>query len=354
MLNSFYIKNYRLFEELEIKTLKRVNLIVGKNNVGKSALLEALLIHHSQGDIRTINAILKRRGEWLSDESKAGIGGETEYQGNLSYLFHQRKTKSDEKERFITLGESPKENILLAIDQATNYTDQKTGDKLLKIVSDKEKKAYLDKELFWILDTKQGEEYAASKLTPSTDSKFIHQLIFSDNEPSDFSELWGKVYLTPKEDQIVQALQIIEPKLKNIGLHPVHQKFQARLENLENPILLSSMGGGINRMLTIILSMVNCENGIFLIDEIETGLHWSVQADLWQMVFKLSEELNIQVFATTHSWDTVRTLAKVVEREAKLEETQFIKLTNKAGNTKALSYDQEDFKIAIEDNVEIR
>jgi AAA15 family ATPase/GTPase len=43
---SFTVKNFRGFEKLTIESLERVNLIAGKNNVGKTALLEALWIHH--------------------------------------------------------------------------------------------------------------------------------------------------------------------------------------------------------------------------------------------------------------------------------------------------------------------
>ena len=72
------------------------------------------------------------------------------------------------------------------------------------------------------------------------------------------------------------------------------------------------MGDGINRILTIILSMVNVENGYFFIDEFENGLHYSVQKDLWKMIFYLAEKLNIQVFATTHSSDCINAFQEVI------------------------------------------
>ena len=45
MYKSFKIKNFRCFKELAITSFKRVNLIAGLNNVGKTALLEALFLH---------------------------------------------------------------------------------------------------------------------------------------------------------------------------------------------------------------------------------------------------------------------------------------------------------------------
>jgi len=52
--------------------------------------------------------------------------------------------------------------------------------------------------------------------------------------------------------------------------------------------------------------MVNAENGVLLIDEFENGLYWEVQEQLWPVIFKMAEELNVQVFATTHSNDCLK------------------------------------------------
>ena len=46
MYKSFNIENFRCFSELTLKPLERINLIAGKNNIGKTALLEALWIRH--------------------------------------------------------------------------------------------------------------------------------------------------------------------------------------------------------------------------------------------------------------------------------------------------------------------
>ena len=47
MLSSLKIRNFRTFSHLFIERLGRVNLILGKNNVGKTTLLEALFIYGS-------------------------------------------------------------------------------------------------------------------------------------------------------------------------------------------------------------------------------------------------------------------------------------------------------------------
>jgi ABC-type multidrug transport system ATPase subunit len=66
------------------------------------------------------------------------------------------------------------------------------------------------------------------------------------------------------------------------------------------------MGDGMTRLFHIILSLVNAKNGYLLIDEVENGLHWSIHAGLWNIVFTMAGRLNVQVFATTHNRDCVR------------------------------------------------
>jgi AAA15 family ATPase/GTPase len=63
MLDSLHIKNYRLFKDFKINSLKRVNLIMGKNNVGKTSLLEAIWLYIHQANPSAFELILRQRGE---------------------------------------------------------------------------------------------------------------------------------------------------------------------------------------------------------------------------------------------------------------------------------------------------
>ncbi|RKZ79523.1 MAG: hypothetical protein DRR19_24870 [Candidatus Parabeggiatoa sp. nov. 1] len=64
----------------------------------------------------------------------------------------------------------------------------------------------------------------------------------------------------------------------------------------------------MSRTLQLVLSMLQAKGGFLLIDEFENGLHYAVQP-------QLSTESNIQVFATTHSWDCVRAFHSVWEEQ---------------------------------------
>ncbi len=97
ILNSLEIHNFRGFKHLQIERLGRVNLIVGKNNVGKSSLLEALQLYAHNGNPTLIWKILQAR-----DEGKQYSRGRLERPNlesllsDLRHLFHGRKKDSGE------------------------------------------------------------------------------------------------------------------------------------------------------------------------------------------------------------------------------------------------------------------
>ncbi len=103
----------------------------------------------------------------------------------------------------------------------------------------------------------------------------------------------------------------------------------------------------MQRMFGIALALVNSRNGILLVDEIENGLHYSAQPDVWRLIFRLASRLNVQVFATTHSWDCI---------EAFQEDTQnaglLIRLESKKGKIVATLFDEQELGIATREQIE--
>ena len=168
--------------------------------------------------------------------------------------------------------------------------------------------------------------------------------------------LFDRVSLSDEEKYVVEALRIIEPRVDRLNFLNENEFSNVRvpyvtLKDTGQRFRLSSMGDGINRVLSIILGLVNCKGGVFLLDEFETGLHYTVQTKLWEVIFMLSEKLNIQVFVTSHSRDCINSF--VAANEKKLG--QIIRLDNRDGNIVAVSYDnEEDMEFIAQSNVEIR
>jgi len=114
------------------------------------------------------------------------------------------------------------------------------------------------------------------------------------------------------------------------------------------------MGDGINRILTIILALVNADNGYLLIDEFENGLHYSVQEKLWNIIFNLSKKLGIQVFATTHSEDCIIGFETVLNNKTNQLEGKLIRLELIEGSVRQVEFNAKELKIANDENIETR
>ena len=116
---------------------------------------------------------------------------------------------------------------------------------------------------------------------------------------------------------------------------------------------MKTYGEGVFKLFGISLALVNSENGMLLIDEIEGGLHYSVLLDVWKLIFKTAKDLNVQVFATTHSSDCIEafTQAAVDDEES---EGMLIRLERQGGKIIAKTINEERLANAINYEVEVR
>ena len=157
---------------------------------------------------------------------------------------------------------------------------------------------------------------------------------------------------------MLAALRIIEPQIQKINYLESDPGSKNRVPFVvvgpkSERVRLTSMGDGINRILTIILSMLNCPaGGALAVDEIDNGLHYSVQEQLWKMVFSLANELDVQVFATTHSMDCLKSFAQVNSGEDGL----LIRLDARSDGEIVPQYysEPDDIRFAVESQIELR
>ena len=109
----------------------------------------------------------------------------------------------------------------------------------------------------------------------------------------------------------------------------------------------------MNRLFSIILALVNARKGLLLIDEFENGLHHSVHFKAWKMILELARELNVQVFATCHSWDTIKALGQAAGKN-KYNEAVLVKLERIHEQIIPTVFEGDDLRIITDQRIEIR
>lgn len=374
MLNSLLIKNFRIFKELKIHDLKQVNLFVGRNNSGKSCLLEALQIYASKAQPKYLVEITSARDEnWREIISENKDNSISEEINQLAYLFHGYhlpEIGGDE----IEIGPIENQNKCLKIRRkAYQVIDESDGSRRrMPIDLTSIEDGMLDVQI--VLEVTFGDDrfqipldrsidrFAISRFLLPKESSYNFQMVPTCNvRENKLASLWDNINLTELEEEVIKCLQLIDDRIDGIALvGDIEPRYRGRkripivkYKGINERIPLKTMGDGINRLFHIILSLVNAKNGFLLIDEFENGLHWSVHSKLWKTIIDLSDKLNVQVIATTHSRDCVRGFHDIWARN--LESASLFRLeSDQNKGSRIVNYSYETFTDAIETDVEVR
>ena len=169
--------------------------------------------------------------------------------------------------------------------------------------------------------------------------------------------LWDRIALTDDEKDVVEALHIIAPTISGVNMVRDKSAFRSRTaivraDDIAQPVPLRSFGDGLNRLFGIILSLVNARGGFLLIDEFENGLHYSVQLDTWRTVFRLAQSRDIQVFATSHSWDTIEAFQRAAAEAP--GNGVLVRLARRNDEIVPTVFAEDELAIATRDKIEIR
>ena len=355
MYDRFEITNFRPFRHLELQGLKQVNLLVGLNNCGKTSLLEALAL---LADPASLIALARRRDEVVLASEEVESRRDLEEAVDLSYLFHGYLPKQGE---FELKGVGPEVHRLNARVQATR------GALILQLDGREPMDLELSEELTlpvqpWEL--RNGSRRPARHAFPDRGETSVPwQLI----EPGGYSSQklinqWGAVVLTAHEELVVEAVRLIDPTITRIAYVPegrIASSASAKagfwiLREGQPRVPLGNLGDGIWRLLMIALSLQSASRGILLIDEIDSGLHYTVLERLWRLVLTTAARLDVQVFATTHSDDCWKALARVLEAEAGALDDKVSLQRLELGRPNTVVFPGEMIRIANQNQIEVR
>lgn len=363
MLRDLTIQNYRCFEDFQMDGLERVNLFVGNNNSGKTSLLEAIyLLLSSDKSEALLETIDNRTDYFLNDNT---------FFYSIKHLFYGHKLKEKAKAKIGFENKIPQHLIIefsnskrgkhypnLSLPYLHCYEMQKIkspvkGVETFANLSDRSSLINLENGEYIKID----RQYKKEKYT-QIEKKVSNCVLVSVNKLffEKIALMWDTIVLTSKEVKIIEALSIINRSIERISFSSSSNAnlIRLKLENIETPIPLSSMGEGMYRILVLAMSLVTAENGVLLVDEIETGLHYEAQTDMWRLILETAKELNVQVFATTHSWDCIAAFQEALSQTEDASIGKLFRLDSKYGRLRAVEYDAEDLDIAVRNSIEVR
>lgn len=369
-LPSLDIKGFRGIRSLELPRLGRVTLLVGNNGIGKTTILDAIRIYASRGDTRAILDLIEAREEFFPDNNEEG--GKSLFPDFTSLFYGYDYHNCDDVPPKIRLGSQPKGHTLsLQLVDNDNFTVQQSlfGEDIkpraLGVSVGKHSRIF--PVAAWdTLERHRRSGFPSRTRRPGNSKVWPGSIHFESLGPGtlhavDVARLWDSVALTESEDFVTRALRLIVgdtlERLAVIGdptesFRARGRRVVAKLTSSSAPIPLKRLGDGANRLLGIALALANCRDGILLIDEVENGIHYSIQPDLWRMIFEAAEEGNVQVIAATHSWDCVFGFAAAAI-EAPADGIMY-RLDRYEDDLAAVEYSEENLGVAAQQRIEVR
>lgn len=305
MYTHFRIQNFRGFKDLELKDLARVNLIGGKNNVGKTSLMEGIFAYNGN-----YQALLNRTPLSSPSSKRDAFTDLSAYKS----IFNNFNTNDPIVISGNYIPGTRQPTLFPELDNRNFHYDvlsvslkkleMVTGD-LISQYNNPDREIL--KDIFGLLLQGNDENILfltgdnINRVSANQRSVFIQSYI--NILARDNTKRFSNLKRTRNLDLLIKPLRLIEPRLVDLDL--LEGGIYADI-GLSELIPLNSMGQGLGRILTIVLAITAAEDNIVIIDEIENGLHYTVQSDVWRALSEVAKLFNTQIFATTHSLEMIR------------------------------------------------
>ena len=310
MLNNLNIENFRGIRELSIKDMRRIVLLSGNNNVGKSSVLEAVFFmmdHLSPDSFNRMNGF-------------RGLSFPTNGTALWEPLFYQMnpenaiRIQARRREDIISLSYTKDESYIPAL----NGGIPKNVAGSFQSSAKRNYTLRFDFSVEGSVDYSETGHYSANEngilreIAGENGDKQHVQLTYTSFVNNNFVrndrailDRMGKAEIKGEKERLIGFLNRIDPSISDIVTLSINGMPQLYVNTNKKLLPIQFSGDGINKLLYIILSIMDAENGILLVDEIDTGFHYSMYSDLWKIVSAVSREYNCQVIATTHSYENI-------------------------------------------------
>ncbi len=286
MIEEIEIVKYKGFKNLKLNNLSQINIISGENNVGKTALLEAIFIYDYG----------------LLDYEVVGIFC------SLNPFLFIAKTRDIQKNRIKKYLKDI--DFLIQIDELTlniqykpTYSfSEKEKEELKNLKQDYNNfiVSYINDNLYILpidnISTNDIETYSYINSSKPTNQRLV--------------KLYSNIQSKGIQHKFLNYLKLLDSDIEWIEPQLLDDEMLLRI-NLENPkrsLISSELGEGTNRYIEILATLLSNRGGTVLIDEIENGIHYTKLYDIWKAIIEIIQKENIQLFVTTHNLESIQAL----------------------------------------------
>lgn len=338
-LTSFTVENFKRFEHFEMQNIGQFNLIVGDNNVGKTSVLEALLIDEDPEVYKQRLLTVLYKFRQFTDITDS----------YLSYFVYRNKPdwESGMQMRFMLSSVDETKNLSIEFKNKSQYIRNVVAASQFATNNG-------------INTIEMGNSYFP-EIYPTPYIPLF--LAYEHKLTKMYSEYVGME--TKLDDELVEHLKSIIPTIKSIKVNPFVTSnrdnaplFISRTDT-ETALPLGFFGDGAIKLFRILIEIAVNKGKRLMIDEIDAGVHIQNFRKFWKTIIRFAAKLEVQLFMTTHNWECLQVFKEVLE-EPEMQEFQakarcFTLIDSPVTKrVEAVCSTFEQFETAIENGTELR
>lgn len=346
-LDSFYVETYRGLKEVQLEKFTDINVFVGKNNSGKTSLLEAMVLSGLFDNAQQMITTLVSRYQKVSID-------------RVSTMFDINDEQKKIGLKHCLYDENTKEHVQIETDivsaEKTESTQQEDGIKELRRLvlrleyntccsETKKKQKAVFRIDFWqegsALTIRSGRRKSSDMLT-SIPCQFV---AFSRFDGTDYLlKALDEILEQGKRADLVEALQIFDESIQNFEIIGEERDIKIIRDGDISPLSVYDYGNGMYKAFYIASAALLSENGILLIDEIEAGIHREALEKFVRYLGQLCQKKKIQMFVTTHSLETLDLLLQSGQQADRVNDLTVYNIQNTKEKTKVRRYSGQKLK----------
>jgi len=361
MYKKIEIKNFRAIRNLKIDDCGYVNLLVGKNNCGKTTFLEGVFLLTGGSNPDTPLKMNQFRGlspvdieNWRTFFNKLDIKIKIDISGNRTHPYEDRTLYIEPSSRsgpVPSQGNNKKGKVDFGLSQSGFAETEIAIDSLMLQLYIKKRKNGKSRKFTSRIIRKDSE--VITKRDHDFKDDLMGIFVKGVFPLGEIVQRYHAITMKKQDDKILQILRDMEPNLNSLTIGGDGLIYCDI--GLDRRLPINVMGDGMVKIFSSIADIVSMPNGVALFDEIDNGLHYSSMRLLWDAVFKAAYDYKTQIFATTHSQECVKAFAACAsEFEQRKDMARLFRIDRKDDAFKITKYNDKELLSSLESGWEVR
>ncbi len=327
-IQKLNINSFRGIQNLKLENLANINILLGKNNSGKTSILEAISVLEYPSEI----------GNYIKATSKRDTFGSSKlsYYSSFINTFNKNNDNQEMKIDINALIKNKKIDFRIFGEEVEVLEDPHyvttAFEGILKF-NNKDKKISID------------ENTKALKINPKDSFKTTNIVHISSFDYM-LKDLTNNVIKSGNKEELINIIRVFDKDIIGLEMIGEKEKIVTYIQNQYKGLMpLSTYGDGLRKVLLMASAVVQAKDGVLLIDEVETGIHYSALVEIFRWFIKVCKKFNVQVFMTSHSIEVVDAIIESIDDSDSLKESLRVITLKKNENS--------DIKVRILDGFEV-